>query len=106
MDILLISILTAQIITLFFLILGFLRLANLLIQTSGELIETIGPISEITENIAGLPDDFDPFQHGIKQMILDFAQSKMMEAKNSIDPGIKNYSQGADGKFVSKSTLD
>tara|TARA_R110000824_G_scaffold9719_1_gene43069 strand:- start:350 stop:670 length:321 start_codon:yes stop_codon:yes gene_type:complete len=106
MDILLISILTAQILTLFFLILGFLRLANIIIQTSTQLIDTIGPISEITENIAGLPEDFDPFQHGIKQMILEFVQNKMVEAKNIPDLPIKNYSQGSDGKFVSKSTLD
>ena len=90
MDILLISILTAEI----------------LIQTSTQLIDTIGPISEITENIAGLPEDFDPFQHGIKQMILEFVQNKMVEAKNIPDLPIKNYSQGSDGKFVSKSTLD
>ena len=90
MDILLISILTAQIITLFLLILGFMRLANIIIHSS-----------EITENIAGLPEDFDPFQHGIKQMILEFVQNKMVEAKNIPGPGIKNYSQGIDGKFVS-----
>tara|TARA_R110000822_G_scaffold203052_1_gene339981 strand:+ start:66 stop:386 length:321 start_codon:yes stop_codon:yes gene_type:complete len=106
MDILLISILTAQILILFFVILGFVRLAGIIVYNSNLLIETIGPISEITENIAGLPDDFDPFQHGIKQMILEFVQNKMVEAKNSPDLPIKNYSQGSDGKFVSKSTLD
>ena len=106
MDILLISILTAQILILFFVILGFVRLAGIIVYNSNLLIETIGPISEITENIAGLPEDFDPFQHGIKQMILEFVQNKMVEAKNPTDLGIKNYSQGSDGKFVSKSTLD
>ena len=78
-----------------------MRLANIIIHSSTQLIETIGPISEITENIAGLPEDFDPFQHGIKQMILEFVQNKMVEAKNIPGPGIKNYSQGIDGKFVS-----
>ena len=106
MDILLISILTAQILILFFVILGFVRIAGIIVYNSNLLIETIGPISEITENIAGLPEDFDPFQHGIKQMILEFVQNKMVEAKNIPDLPIKNYSQGSDGKFVSKSTLD
>ena len=98
MNYILIALIIGQIVTLAIIIMGFLRLANVIAATTNALIERIGPISEITENIAGLPDDFDPFQHGIKQIILEKLQQAM---KPQLNNEIKEYSRTNDGKFSS-----
>ena len=96
MNYIIISILIMQILTIAITIVGFLRIANLIAAATNALLEHIGPIAEITENIAGLPEDFDPFQHGIKQIILEKLQQAMKPQLNS---EIKEYARSRDGKF-------
>lgn len=74
-----------------------MRIANLIAAATNALLEQFMPIAEITENIAGLPDDFDPFGHGIKQIILEKLQQAMQPQEN---PSIKEYSRSSDGKFT------
>lgn len=96
MDYMIICLIVGQILTLGIMILGFLRLANIIMATANALIERIGPISEITENIAGLPEDFDPFQTGIKQIILEKLQQAFMNPQNN---QISDIPRTIDGKF-------
>jgi hypothetical protein len=98
MDILIITIITLQILTFCMMILGFLRIANLIGSVAEHILETIGPIREITENIAGIPADFDPFQNGIKQMLLEKMQDLMAKQKEA--PEIKEYTRSNDGTFA------
>ena len=98
MDILLITIITLQILTFCMIILGFLRIANLIGSVAEHILETIGPIREITENIAGIPADFDPFQNGIKQMLLEKMQDLMTKQREA--PEIKEYTRSNDGTFA------
>ena len=100
MEYILISLIIGQILTLGIIIMGFLRLANVIAATTNALIERIGPISEITENIAGLPEDFDPFQHGIKQIILEKLQQAMKPQISGANNEIKEYKRSNDGKFT------
>ena len=101
MDYLIIGVIIAQIFTIGIIIIGFLRIANLVAAATNALLEHIGPIAQITENIAGLPEDFDPFQHGIKQIILEKLQQAM---KPGADLPIKEYNRADNGKFSSSSS--
>ena len=48
--------------------------------------------------ILGIPADFDPFQNGIKQMLLEKMQDLMTKQKEA--PEIKEYVRSNDGTFA------
>jgi hypothetical protein len=106
MDILLISILIALIVNIALTFFVFIRLAGIIVGTSQGLIDTIGPISEITENIAGLPDDFDPFQHDIKMTLLNYFKDRIINNEQNNFDRMKEVNRADNGQFQQKVTLD